>query len=51
MIDNLINNLDITIFNKDDDVKIPLNNLIIILTSTSNQKNNEKENNITLNLG
>ena len=40
-----------TEINNGNDKKIFEKNSIIILTSTSNQKNNENENNITMDLG
>ena len=48
---NLISEFNLTDINSGSDKKIVDENIIIKLTSTSNQKNNEEENNITMNLG
>ena len=51
IIQELINKFNMTEINNGNDKKIFKKNSIIILTSTSNQKNNENENNITMDLG
>ena len=51
IIQELINKFNMTEINNGNDKKIFEKNSIIILTSTSNQKNNENENNITMDLG
>ena len=52
MIDNLINEVNITSIDEGMDIQIPTEEGIkFLFTSTSNQKNNEKENDITLDLG
>ena len=51
IINYLINEFNMTDINSGNDKKISGENIIIKLTSTSNQKNNEEENNITMNLG
>ena len=51
IIDNLINEFNITELNSGKDKKIIDKNKVIILTSTESQKNNEDKNNITMNLG
>ena len=51
IIDDLINEFDLTELNSGTDKKIIDENKIIILTSTENQKNNEDKNNITMDLG
>ena len=50
-IKNLINDISILDINRGEDKKIILQNKQIIFTSTSNQKNNEDKNNITMDLG
>ena len=51
IIDDLINEFNMTELNSGTDKKIIDENKIIILTSTENQKNNEDKNNITMDLG
>ena len=51
IIDNLFKELNLTEIDNGIDKKIIEKNLVIVLTSTLNQKNNEDENNITLDLG
>ena len=51
IIDSLINELDIITIDEGMDIEIPIEDIIVKFTSTSNQKNNEKENDINLNLG
>ena len=50
-INNIINEFNMTDIDSGKDKKVVEKNLQIILTSTLNQKNNEKENNISMNLG
>ena len=49
-IDEIINEFNLTELNSGEDKKIIDKNKIIILTSTVNQKKNEKSNNVTMNL-
>ena len=51
IIDDLINEFNITELNIGKDKKIIDKNKVILLTSTENQKNNEEKNNITMSLG
>ena len=51
MIYNLFNGLNISYINSGKDEKIFGNNISIIITSTKNQKNNENEKMVTINLG
>ena len=51
IIDNLLQNLNITDVNNGVDKKFKMNNSVVLFTSTTNQKNNENKNNITMNLG
>ena len=51
IINNLINDFNMTEIDDGKDKKIIDGNKIIILTSTINQKNNENINNITMDLG
>ena len=51
IINNLINEFNMTELDGGEDKKIVEENKVIILTSTENQKNNEDKNNITMNLG
>ena len=51
IIDDLINEFNMTEITNGEDKKIIDKDKIIILTSTENQKNNEDKNNITMNLG
>ena len=51
IIKNFINELNITDINNGNDKKIIEKNLILIFTSTQNQKNNENISNLTMNLG
>ena len=51
LIYELINDININDLNNGNDKKIIISNKQIIFTSTANQKNNEEENNITMNLG
>ena len=49
--DNIIQNLDITDINNGIDKKMKLNNCMVVFVSTINQKNNEDNYNITIDLG
>ena len=51
IIDELIQEFNMTELNDGNDKKIIDQNKVIILTSTDNQKNNEDKNNISMNLG
>ena len=50
-INNLINDFNMTEISSGKDKKIIDGNKVIILTSTTNQENNEASNNVTMNLG
>ena len=51
IIDNFINTLNISDINNGNDIKMLEHNLMFILTSTHNQKINEKQSNISMDLG
>ena len=51
IIKDMLNEFNITDINNGNDKKIIEKNLILIFTSTQNQKNNENVSNITMNLG
>ena len=51
IIQDMLNEFNLTDINNGNDKTIILKNLIMILTSTQNQKNNEDINNLTMNLG
>ena len=51
IVQKLLNKIDITSISDGNDFEIPLGDIMIIFTSTMNQKNNEKKSNINLDLG